>query len=640
MVLIEMNHNDNGAGDAVRRTEGEKTMKLWLRNWLLALCVAALMATSTWADGTYSLKVSEINGTPIALGKACCDGAIGAVCTPDVVGASCEFNSECTAPRQPACKPVVCDTGVPAHCPVGNSSCQLDLGGNFCTLPTVLNAGDVLPGDVIRVDAFIELWDELINTGFCLAADAQGTCTISPNSCIAKSVCSNTFSDCNPARICQFPSATCQGRPDITCASNADCANLDCSGGATCIPNKCVTSPLLTGYQWGFDLPGMSSGTTGTIDFATLPCTVDTDCRHGETISALCTCTSALCMQDQTCSNPATTFIQESRPDYIFADQIGGGFPTVARNSFILEYTHAGDSNVIPVLDEREEKNIGTILLSPSSDANGTFTLGFTPSVGVNFFLDESSASIPVTNRNPLVINMASPPGCNDIPVPQTWTSIGQHGPGCIFNPACGGAEYGQDIPASGALSESRSTGINKIVVVYDIPVDVSNAIVTVDGCDVDGFVQNTAGITMTVVPGASPNEAVLLFTPSLPGNNAAIGETPVVYDITISEVACDDMGNPGIGVALDETRTVWAIFGDANPAPITVNNGDLGFVRSARDIILARPAGMQVIDPFGATGVFEIRADINNDNTVSNGDLGLVRTARDMVQQPTGLCP
>ncbi len=223
------------------------------------------------------------------------------------------------------------------------------------------------------------------------------------------------------------------------------------------------------------------------------------------------------------------------------------------------------------------------------------------------------------------------------IPLPQSWTSIGQHGAGCIFNPACGGAEYGQDIPAGGGFSESRSTGINKVVIAYDVDVDVTGATVSAVGCvALDASTQDLTGVSMSVVAGANPNEAVLLFSPSLPGNNAAIGETPVKYDITISGVDCAAGGMP----IADETRTAWAIFGDANASPITVNNGDLGFVRSARDIILARPAGMQVIDPNGPTGVFEIRADINNDNTVSNGDLGLVRTARDSVPQPTGLCP
>ncbi len=226
-------------------------------------------------------------------------------------------------------------------------------------------------------------------------------------------------------------------------------------------------------------------------------------------------------------------------------------------------------------------------------------------------------------------------PPCTQ-PIPQSWTSIGQHGSGCTFNPACGGNEYGQDMPAGSVYSEPRSTGINKIVIVYDVDVDISGATVTAIGCDANGAAQDTSTITMTVVAGANPNEAVLSFSPSLPGNNPQIGEIPVKYDITVSGVDCVGGGAP----IADETRTAWAIFGDANPTPITVNNGDLGFVRSARDIILARPAGSQVVDPNSATGMFEIRADINNDNTVSNGDLGLVRVARDSITQPSGLCP
>ncbi len=229
---------------------------------------------------------------------------------------------------------------------------------------------------------------------------------------------------------------------------------------------------------------------------------------------------------------------------------------------------------------------------------------------------------------------------CTSPPVPQTWTSIGQHGPGCIFDPTCGGAEYGQDMPAASDYSESRSTGLNKIVIKYDVDVNVSLATVSVTGCAVDGSNQNLAGITMSVVASANLKEAVLLFSPSLPGNNPQAGDTPVKYEITVSGVTCDNNGGPGAGVIVDETRTAWGIFGDANASPITVNNGDLGFVRQARDIILMRAAGLQVVDPNSATGVFEIRADINNDNTVSNTDLGLVRLARDSVQQPTGMCP
>ncbi len=686
-MMFELNLNDNGAGQTLCRTEGKRTMKLWLRSGLLALCVAALMTTSTLADGTYSLKVSEINGTPIALGSACCSGRLDAVCTPNVVGIPCEFNNECTDPTKPACKPVVCDIAVPAHCPIGNSSCQLFATGNFCTLPTELNIGDVVPGDIIRVDAFLKQWDVLPNSGFCLAtSDAGLSCTIVPNSCTNKTVCTDTGSDCNATLGCV--NNFCLGTNNaISCIDQTDCADIQCISGQ-CIPNTCSPTPLLTSFQWGFDLDSLTSGDAGSIDLAALPCTLDDDCRYGETIATLCTCAAATCQMDQTCTNEATAFLQQSRPDYMFATQLGG-FALVANNGLILEYSHSF-FDVIPVLDVGDETYIGTMIVSPSMGAAGDFTLGFTPSSITNSFLNEISALIPVTDRRPLVIRMPPAQDCNNnlipdaddiancpmnvpfcqdcnsnmtpdecdisngepdtnnnnipdicepnctTPIVQSWTSIGQHGVGCIFNPSCGGLEYGQDMPAGSDYSEARSTGINKIVVKYDIDVDVTNATVMVDGCDVDGFIQNTAGITMSVVAGANLDEAVILFSPSLPGNNPQIGETPVVYDITLDGVECLGGGM----TAPIETRVAWAIFGDANASPITVNNGDLGFVRQARDIILGRPAGMQVIDPLGPTGVFEIRADINNDNTVSNTDLGLVRLARDSVQQPSGMCP
>ncbi len=242
-----------------------------------------------------------------------------------------------------------------------------------------------------------------------------------------------------------------------------------------------------------------------------------------------------------------------------------------------------------------------------------------------------------ISNGEPDVDGNGVPDVCDCAqPQPASWTSIGQHGPGCVFNPACGGAEYGLDIPVDGSFSEPRSTGINKIIIAYDVPVDVGSAAVSVSGCDVNGNPQNLSRITMSVVAGANPNEAVLIVSPSLPGNNAAIGETAVKYEITISGVDCF-IGGSSI---TDETRTAWAIFGDANSSPITVNNGDLGYVRSARDVILSRPPTCQLIGCNPPASLYEIRSDINNDNTVSTGDIGLVRIARDMVQQPRGLCP
>jgi len=282
--------------------------------------------------------------------------------------------------------------------------------------------------------------------------------------------------------------------------------------------------------------------------------------------------------------------------------------------------TSLGDANLDGVVDAADVQIVSDTINS-AAGCNATQSCGWADG-------DFNCDSI-VDNAD---LDVVSPTG----PIPQSWTSIGQHGPGCLFDPTCGGVEYGQDIPVGGGFSESRSTGVNKIVVVYDVDVDVTNASVTVAGCGVDGFPQDTSGITMTIVPGTQANEAIMLFSPSLPGNNAAIGETPVKYDITINGV--ERFG--GGAAIIPETRQVWAIFGDANSSPITVNNGDLGFVRSARDLILARPAGMQVVDPNSPTGAFEIRSDINNDNTVNNGDLGLVRTGRDQVTQPSGLCP
>ncbi len=604
VMFINLSHYDEGARIMECRTEGEQTMKMWLRCGLLALCTAALMATTTLADGIYSLKVSEINGVPISLGKACCEP--GTVCTPDVVGAPCVNNSECTVGRQIECADVVCAFGNPAHCPVGNSTCQIFAGGNFCTLPTVLNAGEVAPGDILRVEAYFKGWDALPNTGLCPAADAVGTCTIVPDTCDFKTICDensgvSSGSDCNATRICTT-GGFCQGLPDILCTDDTVCANISCRGGL-CILNECQVTPLATTFQWSFDVPSFSSGSNGSF-------AID--------------------------SAPNSVFIDKNRPDYIFFGQESWNFTSILNTVGFLEFASVldtGNPNATPVLDVGEEKYIGTMMLTPSANAAGIFTLDFSPSASVNTFNNEIGNTIVVTDLRPLVITMG---GCTPTPTPQSWTSIGQHGSGCTFNPGCGGNEYGQNMPANNDYSEPRSTGINKIVVTYDIDVDVSNAVVTVDGCDADGFTQDTSSISMTVVPGANPNEAVMMFSPSLPGNNPQIGEIPVKYDITISGVDCVGGGSP----ITDETRTAWAIFGDANPTPITVNNGDLGFVRSARDIILARPAGQQVVDPNSPTGMFEIRADINNDNTVSNGDLGLVRVARDSITQPTGLCP
>ncbi len=359
-------------------------------------------------------------------------------------------------------------------------------------------------------------------------------------------------------------------------------------------------------------------------------CTVDTDCPGTTcTIDADCTAAGATCVQGKCSYGACVGLVCEavaSFPTGLVTTMIG--MPGAPVDIVSGEVTvPAGTADGVYML--RIKNVFGNVIRAGETGI---------PFWAVDQIVTTGTGSGTTTNLAITVDSTASCPGPGTAPVALSWKSIGQHGPGCTFNPACGGAEYGLDIPAAPAttFSESRSTGVNKIVVTYDQDVNLNSASILVTGCNVDGTAAVTSGITMSVIAGATPDQAVMQFVPSLPGNNPQIGETPVKYEITLDGVT----SLIGAVASGPETRTITAIFGDANSVPITVNNGDLGFVRSARDIILARPAGMQVVDPNSATGMFEIRADINNDNTVSNGDLGLVRVARDSITQPSGLCP
>jgi hypothetical protein len=188
-----------------------------------------------------------------------------------------------------------------------------------------------------------------------------------------------------------------------------------------------------------------------------------------------------------------------------------------------------------------------------------------------------------------------------------SWKSMGNHG-------ALG--ELGLEIPEcpDETFSEPRNSGINKIVVEYDKPVDASAASVAIDGCYATGDPIVATG-NVANGPAGPPYTVVITFNTAsgeLPGNECGdASDHASKYAITLSGVAEDPSG----AIIADETRILNAVGGDSNDSR-SVTNFDLAAVRNVRD--------------GGGDAIAAIRADVNNSGSTTNFDLAAVRACRD----------
>ncbi len=153
-----------------------------------------------------------------------------------------------------------------------------------------LPSGMVGPGDFINVEVTLEGWDTQPDQGSC-DGPTGGTCSVAAQDCAGKH-CTNTGSVCSQ--------------------------NSNCVGGADCVLDECVTSPLVGTYQWTLDSSSLDAAGGGPgLAPARQPCTQDTDCRCAYdalcSVNAdfLCTCASSTCEPDGFCSEKASAYIDQ-----------------------------------------------------------------------------------------------------------------------------------------------------------------------------------------------------------------------------------------------------------------------------------------------------------------------------------------
>ncbi|MBI4716986.1 MAG: hypothetical protein HY763_04220 [Planctomycetes bacterium] len=275
-----------------------------------------------------------------------------------------------------------------------------EVNGSPCpSCPTQdLLAGEVQPGDIIRVDAFLEHWDDQPGRGLC--SDTRDTaCTLGqPDSCTGSG---------------------CRFFLDRPCLLDSDCP-----AGSACVPRTCEPYPLAAAFQWSVEPGSLQSGLSGSLDLARVPCDPDdceapgdVDCPCGLHYPSAdqCTCVAAdSCAADGHCLSTSSVFIEAARPDFLlFAEQFLLGIAIPPRSVAIQL---AGADFEGGVRDAGVKRYVGTLLLTPSGDASGDFTVRIDPDEDYTIMLDQYGLNSHNLILVPATIRL--PPICPGVPPP------------------------------------------------------------------------------------------------------------------------------------------------------------------------------------------------------------------------------
>ncbi len=266
-----------------------------------------------------------------------------------------------------------------------------------------LPATEVSPGDQIRVEAFLESWDDVLDRGVCSGSPPQ-----------FGQVCTNIGSTTGCAGSHCSDSGT-------LCTQNANCiSNM-------CVPSTCIHSPRVGSVQWTLDSASLVSGTSGSLSIARIPCDpldceVLTDgtcpCAQFYQFSSQCTCAVAgSCELDGFCFDQGSAFVEKVNPNYIFfgLQTIEGITTTTDDYEFALVLFQASQGVIDPGPGLR--RYIGTLLLDVSPNAAGTFELRMVDHPERTFANDARAVVIEPRTLAPALIHLPNPcPGvdCND----------------------------------------------------------------------------------------------------------------------------------------------------------------------------------------------------------------------------------
>ncbi len=139
-------------------------------------------------------------------------------------------------------------------------------------------------------------------------------------------------------------------------------------------------SPRLSAWRVQLDASGYTSAASGELVLFTASCATDADCSG--TVGGGSECGSG--------GRCTAAFIDRARPDYVFAGLADVASVDQSTSDFIYEASVALDAPVDPGISTYA----GTLTLQVSSDARGSFTLGFQRDLANAPLLDESGTAL------------------------------------------------------------------------------------------------------------------------------------------------------------------------------------------------------------------------------------------------------
>lgn len=265
-----------------------------------------------------------------------------------------------------------------------------EVNGTACpSCPTQdLPASEVRQGDVIRLDAFVEGWDDDPAVGRCSGTGYNQVCLVGSSTCTGRH-CSDSGS---------------------LCTSDTNCISRQC------IPSTCIPWPQVSGGQWTIDAASYRSGSQGELAPARIPCDAADcanlldglcPCAHFHQFASECTCaTPNSCQADGFCGRGASAFVEPTRTDFLFfGRQVLGPLVVTVGPDYEWAMILAG-AHEPGAIDDNERKYFGTLLLTPSGDAAGTFTVRMVEEQVRTLLVDANAVEIGPANFEPAVIHL------------------------------------------------------------------------------------------------------------------------------------------------------------------------------------------------------------------------------------------
>jgi len=255
-----------------------------------------------------------------------------------------------------------------------------------------LPENEVLPGDVVRIEAYVTGWDD---------DRPAGVCSGSPNHGFGQ-VC-----DINSPGTCS--GMHCSGSNGIACQTGGQCFPFP-----ACVPSQCIPSPQVAAFQWTLDSASLQGLERGQLSLAVLDCD-PADCADVSTGSCPCAqyyqsgneCTCAFnhsCSPGGTCGAAASAFIELQRNDFLFFNQ--QAFLNINTGGPHIQFLGALTGFDAAVPGGEPASYLGTVLLKVPDDAGGPFTVRMIADANFTFLNDRQPVKITPATFAPVTINV------------------------------------------------------------------------------------------------------------------------------------------------------------------------------------------------------------------------------------------